>query len=236
MTLARIAATLGLMAALSACGGTPVTRNVPYEALPPVAQLEAPEGYRQASVTTDTIEGQAVPDRPAALAPVQISTYSIKIPQELTVSEANLYHPMSDIVWREDPRGNRKAQVGAILQEAMERSRGTLKGGQEVQVDLTLRRFHSLSEKARYTIGGMQTIFFDLRVSDVKTGAVVMDRLVKVNFKGFGGRKALDAEAQGITQRKRILHHVSRAITAELTLPGGWNDQDNKLDTALGQI
>ena len=231
MSIIRSVSMLVLMAAVSACGSNPVTRNAPFEAVPSKAVASAPEGYRRASLPQPTL-----PRAPVRATQVHVVDYEIKVPQHLTVSEANLYHPMSDIVWREDPFGNRKEQIGKIFQASLDTARGQLIGGQGVKVELTVRRFHALTEKARYTIGGMHTISFDMVVRDAETGAVLRQGPVKLNFEAFGGRKAIEAERQGITQKRRITDHLARAIRAELTLPGGWNDQDRKLDTALGQI
>ncbi|WP_121629679.1 DUF6778 family protein [Tropicibacter alexandrii] len=227
----RLVSVLVLMAGVSACGSTTVTRNAPFEAVPSKVVPDTPEGYRTASLP------RPAPDmRTAPAARYKVVDFEIKVPQDLTVSEANMYHPYADIVWREDPYGNRKEQVGKIFQASLERSRDGLEGAQEVKVEITVSRFHALTEKARYSVGGRHTIDFLMVVRDARTGAVLQENPVHLDFHGYGGRKALEAERQGITQKVRITQHLARAIRAELTLPGGWNDQDDKLDTALSQI
>ena len=50
----------------------------------------------------------------------QVTEITVIVPETLSVSEANSIKPRADIVWREDPLGNRHAQVQAVVQEAMD--------------------------------------------------------------------------------------------------------------------
>lgn len=44
----------------------------------------------------------------------------VRIPADLTFSEAKRYYPLADIVWRGDPPGDRHAQVANLFINAVE--------------------------------------------------------------------------------------------------------------------
>jgi hypothetical protein len=70
---------------------------------------------------------------------------------------------------------------------------------------IEVTRFHALSERARYTIGGQQEIEFVYSVRHAETGAILSaPQPVDLTFRGFGGQQAVEAERQGLTQRVRI--------------------------------
>ncbi len=170
----------------------------------------------------------------------------IDVPEELYASEANRYYPLADIVWRDDPYGNRHAQVAAVLDEGLSRGLTHLKGDRPVYFDIKLSRFHSLTEKARYSVGGVHNIIFDLTVVDAKTNIPLHGPVeIELNLKAYGGARAFEAERRGHTQKVRILSHltgtmrrqfpglglprqaasdvqVSRAAYDPLTPPDGW--------------
>ncbi len=155
----------------------------------------------------------------------KVAAYNVKevrvtVPQTLRVSEANLYYPVADIVWRGDAYGDRYQQVKSMFDEGMGRAAAQLKQGQEVIVDVTVRRFHSLSEKARFTIGGTHSIRFDMTVLDAKTGAVVLPtREISSDLVAFGGNRAMEAERKGQTQRVRVINHLTNVLLKELSTP-----------------
>ncbi len=162
-------------------------------------------------------------------APVHFNVTDIRItvPRSLTVSEANTFKPRADIVWREDPLGDRYEQVGAIMQAALDRGVQTLKTGREVVLDVTLKNFHALTQRTRYTFGGTHAISFDLTVLDAKTGAVVEPtRTIKADFRAYGGMEALAAEARGETQKVRITDHLAKVMLYEMTRPRDFLPKD----------
>lgn len=139
----------------------------------------------------------------------QIQEIVINVPETLTVSEANRIKPRSDIVWREDPIGNRHQQVQAILAEAMEFALRPLEGATAVVVELEVTRFHALTERARYTIGGEHEVEFLFTVRNAETGvALTGPRHIDLTFRAFGGSRAVAAERNGIFQRDRIQSQV----------------------------
>ncbi|MDJ0827203.1 MAG: hypothetical protein QNJ16_17055 [Rhodobacter sp.] len=214
-----LAAALGL----SACAATetatfdvPASRNIaPTTAVN--APVEAPE---------------------AAIAPSYkvVATY-VTVPETLKVSEANRYYPSGDIVWREDPPGNRHEQVKAIVEAGLKKGTDELDGDRAVVLDVVVSRFHALTEKARYTVGGVHAVQFTMMVRDAETGEVLMDpHFVKADFPALGGQEAVEAEANGITQKVRIVDHLAFVIGEELGKAAGYAERDNGLVGAINQL
>jgi len=142
----------------------------------------------------------------------------IKVPRSLVVSEADSYKPAADIVWRGDPFGDRYAQVKAIFEEGIGRGVRSLQGNLPVVVHIEVRKFHALTERTRYSVGGTHAIDFLLSVTNGRTGEVIIPPyLVSTRLKGYGGDKALAAERIGLTQKVRITAHLAGLIRQELT-------------------
>ncbi len=156
---------------------------------------------------------------------VMVSQYDVEditviVPRDLVVSEANSYRPKADIVWRGEPLGDRYVQVEAILTEAMAAGTAMMTTGPKVDVEITLARFHCVTERTRYSIGGMHAMQFDLTVTDAETG-VVLDgpRRVVADVKASGGAKAIAEDAAGLTQRVVVANRLAEAIRYELSRP-----------------
>jgi uncharacterized protein DUF6778 len=162
---------------------------------------------------TPVAAGAVVPD-------YSVVALNVTVPETLKVSEANRYYPIADIVWRGDPYGNRYQQVRDIFLSGMGRGADSMQGGQQVVVDVEVLRFHSLTEKTRYSIGGSHSITFSLQVRDAATGAILQQpRVIKADLEGFGGDQAIEAERIGQTQKVRIVDHLARVIQGELARP-----------------
>ena len=208
---------------VSACANTSVaTRNVPFEApaLPtaPVAPVE----------TIALV---------APLTDVRVENVTVRVPRSLSVSEANRYLPKADIVWRGDVIGDRHAQVAAIFDTAMRRGTEALDGSVPVAIDVKVLRFHALTEKARYTVGGVHNINFELTIRNADTGALLTEpRLVRADLDGFGGKQALQAEARGLTQKVRITAHLAEVIRQELSTVEGYQNPQLGFIQAMNQI
>lgn len=159
----------------------------------------------------------------AAGGDVLVTQYKVReirvtVPDTLSASEANLFYPVADIVWRGDPRGNRHAQVGAIFEEAFAKAAEPMSRGPEVVVDVAVRRFHSVSEKTRYAFGGVASIRYDLTVRDAASGAVLDGpRRVAQDIRISGGRKAIEEEMQGLTERVVLVHNLAHGALRELS-------------------
>ncbi|CUJ98848.1 hypothetical protein PH7735_02130 [Shimia thalassica] len=178
--------------------------------------------------TVDTASRNApleqIPTEMAAPAPsFQLVGMDVDVPLTLKVSESNSYYPGGDIVWRGDTYGNRYEQVGAIFENAVQLGAGDLQGAMPVVVEIELQRFHALTEKTRYSVGGIHSIEFVMTIRDPQTGAIIRGpREIKADLEGYGGSKAIQAEARGLTQKYRITQHLARVVRDEMTLATGW--------------
>jgi hypothetical protein len=171
-------------------------------------------------------------DLPNSAAPIQfdgetvlqgqydVQAINVSVPQSLTTSEANSFHPNVEIVWRGDPLGERHAQVKAIFETAMARGTATMHSGPKVVVDIEVTRFHCLTEKTRFTVGGVHNMRFMLTVRDAATGAVIQGpRLVNADVHAAGGARAIAEDAAGRTQKVVVTERLAEVIRRELSIP-----------------
>lgn len=203
---------------VSACAGTSTTsRNAAFDAEGlPLAATEQVGAYN-----TD----------------VRVKNITIRVPRSLTVSEGNGYLPSSDIVWRGDPIGDRYAQIGAIFNDAMKKGTAALDGATLVFLDIEVTRFHALTERARYSTGGVHNINFNVTVRHAVTNAQLGEtRRVRADLTAFGGSQALAAEARGETQKVRISAFLAEVIRQELTTPEGYQNAKLGIIQAMNQI
>lgn len=181
-----------------------------------------------ASVDTATRNASFEPQQPEFVKTfplVRVGEINVLVPKTLKVSERNSYYPGGDIVWRGDAIGNRHQQVKAIFDTAFTKGTSELDGLLPVRLDIRVDRFHALTEKARYTTGGVHSITFALQIRDLETGnAIGEPRLVKADLDAFGGQQALRAEARGLTQKIRITNHLAEVIRQELSNPEGFKN------------
>jgi len=204
MITTRILAALPLLALLAACAE-------PYQvsrAAGTPAQIAAPDGF-------------AAP-APVAAPRYAVRAVSVTVPRQLKVSEANQYFPIADIVWRDDPRGDRHAQVQTIFETAVAEGTGAMHEGVPVVIEIEVTRFHALTEKARFTVGGSYAMRFMLTLRHAETGALLDGpRPVLADARAAGGARALEEEALGLTQKRVVTARLAEVIAAELTRPAG---------------
>lgn len=154
---------------------------------------------------------------PAAARDYRVAAFVFHSPDDLTVSEGNGYYPFADIVWRGDPYGNRVEQISDMFETAVLQAGRGLDGAIPVAVEITLRKFHALTERTRYTVGGVHTIRFELTIRNFETREILEGpRLVDASFPGLGGMAAIAAEQRGETQKVRILSRLTQVFTDEL--------------------
>ncbi|APE43616.1 hypothetical protein BOO69_09470 [Sulfitobacter alexandrii] len=202
----KLSAAIGIAALLSACGSMPdiASRNAPFEATAP-------------SVTQPAGPVAQTAPLPQSF---HVSRINVRVPENLSVSEANLYYPQADIVWRGDPLGDRRAQVREIFETALSLGTADLGGATDVVLDVEVTRFHSVTEKTRYSVGGVHNMEFNLTLLSAETGQPLgPTRAVETNLKAFGGQKAIDADRQGQTQKVRVTGHLAQVIRQELARP-----------------
>jgi hypothetical protein len=193
-----------------------------------------------AAVDTATRNARFEPQQPEfvqTLPTMRVTEINVLVPQTLKVSERNSYYPGGDIVWRGDAIGNRHQQVKAIFDTALSQGTAQMDGIVPVCLDIRVDRFHALTEKARYTIGGVHSIIFVLQIRDLSTGLALGEpRLVKADLDAFGGQQALRAEARGQTQKVRITNHLAEVICQELSNEEGFKNPKLGLIQALNNI
>lgn len=217
---------LGLAASLSACASVDRVSSNP-------AEISA----TRAAPLSDTFGAAEATVAPAAFKSYNVTAINVQVPQTLKVSEANRFYPGGDIVWREDPIGDRYSQVKAIITAGLEQGVANVQGDRDVVLDVVLTRFHALTEKARYTVGGVHSIQFTLQIRDAATGEVLEGpRFVKADFDALGGNAAVAAEARGVTQKVRITNQLAYVIQQELTTEKGYIAQELGFMGALNQL
>lgn len=200
---------LGLSACVSAQG--PASRNA------------SPAGSPLAAMSQSSGSTAALPASPASVflaAQYDVETVNVTVPPSLKVSEANTFKPRADIVWRGEAPGDRHQQVAAIFQDALTRGTAPMQTGRKVVLDVEVTRFHALTEKTRYTIGGMHEMRFVLTLRDAATGQVLDGpREVVADTKAAGGATAIAEDQAGRTQRVVTVERLSQVIRRELSAP-----------------
>jgi hypothetical protein len=235
----RAVVLIGLGAGVTACSTSDIpSRHTGIDELPLVETSVLPQvdtGEAIVISTPEAVEARQLVELPPAeeqvepvmpiASPVSVHAVKVRVPRSLKVSERNRYLPFDDIVWREDPIGDRHAQVQKIMQDALMRGVTPLEGPGKVDVEVELVRFHAITEKARYTTGGVHAITFDLTLRDPETGAMVVpQRRIRADLEAYGGQQAINAEALGLTQKARISDHLTEVIREELTNPEGYQN------------
>lgn len=144
----------------------------------------------------------------------RVSKININVPRTLSVSEENVYAPEADIVWRGEPEGDRHAQVAQIFHDSARAGTRALRGGRRVTLDITVHGFHALSDRARTQLSssGVHNILFDMTVRASNGTILAQEQNVQADLIAYVGEQAEAAEAQGITQRVRIVHHLTNVI------------------------
>jgi hypothetical protein len=145
----------------------------------------------------------------------------VMVPATLSVSEAKGIFPQADIVWREDPPGDRRAQVAALLDTAATAGASALQGARPVNIYITVSRFHALTFEAetRLRYSGVHDIEFNARVTDAATGEVLAGpEAIEASLPALSGVEMVQARARGETQRSQISAHVAATIRGWLGL------------------
>lgn len=151
----------------------------------------------------------------------RLADVSVSVPATLSVSEARQLLPRADIVWREDPPGDRRAQVAAILDTAVRRGAAGLWGGRPVRIALTVTRFHALTFEAetRLSRSGVHDVEFTAAVLDAGTGAVLAGpTAIEASLPALSGQQMVAARARGETQKSQITGHVAATVAGWLGL------------------
>lgn len=191
----------------------------------PPSRSEIPSGaLSAAAIPTGATAAGAVaidPSRQIVLAAqYDVAAVEVRVPRQLRVSEANLFYPVADIVWHGEALADRHAQVQAIFAEAAANATAPMTRGRAVLVDFEVARFHSVTAKARYTVGGVHNVKFIMTVRDAASGEVLDGpREVVADAKASGGARAIAEDEAGRTQRVVIVEMLTQALRRELSAP-----------------
>ncbi len=152
------------------------------------------------------------------LEPMRVASFTVTVPESLSVSEENSYDPRADIVWRADPPGSRYSQVQAVMEAGIRAGTDDLDGTLPVALNIVVQRFHSQTQKVRYSFGGDYEVHYDLEVRDARNGSVVIPayRVYAVED-APGGNAALAADLQGRTEKMDNIDLIARSIRTQLT-------------------
>lgn len=149
----------------------------------------------------------------------RVAEIDVRVPESLTLAPEGLIIGRGDILWEEDPRGDRRAQVAAVMREGLELGTAGLLGDRPVKLVVELARFHALSYRAEDTLqtSGVHNVDFTATVVDARTG----ERLAGPSFieaatPAFSGEEAKRRRAAGETQRSVIRNHLARTIAGWL--------------------
>lgn len=143
----------------------------------------------------------------------------VTVPKSLSVSEAKAILPAADIVWREDPRGDRRAQVATIVETAAKQGASGLRGSRPVMLDITVSRFHALTYEAeqRVSNAGVHNINFTIQAVDAETGAILAGpEAIEAALPALAGVQMIQARIAGQTQKSQITAHLRATVAAWL--------------------
>lgn len=156
---------------------------------------------------------------------IRVTSVSVAVPETLTVTEANILVPNADIVWHGEAYGDRRAQVGKIIETAGRQAVGGLRGSRPVVLSMTVTQFHAVTPAAVLRApSAVHNIQFMAQFVDARTGeAVTQPTLIKADLPALVGEQALamQREAGGLFlsyQKPRLVAHVTNVLKGWLGL------------------
>jgi hypothetical protein len=148
-----------------------------------------------------------------------ISDIRVGVSKGLTVSEAKSIFPIADIVWREDPLGDRRQQIGKIIADAARKGSASLHGSRPVRLEIVVSRFHALTfeAEAKLSHSGVHNIDFTLAAVDARTGEVLAGpEAVEAALPALAGTEMIEARLRGETQKSQITDHLVKVFAGWL--------------------
>lgn len=145
----------------------------------------------------------------------------VDVPQSLTVSEEKSLVPDADIVWREDPLGDRHPQVAAIMRKAIAKGASGLHGPRAVRIEARMATFHAMTFEAEQLniSAGVHNILMSIQVVDAHSGKVLFGpTTMEASFPALTGVEMIAARARGETQKSQIIEHVAQTIAGWLSI------------------
>ncbi len=174
---------------------------------------------------SDTDFTQGVGQPASQVAAWSLGGVNVNISNGLTVTQSptRRYPPLSELVWYGDPSGDRKAQVIALMADAVRAGAAdALAGSQPVTIRLNITEFHAMTPQARSSELqlGVHEIMFDISVIDASGATVASEAGVRSDLKALSGAAAVEAEQLGQGQKIRIQSRVAQVIRAWLVTAG----------------
>ena len=145
----------------------------------------------------------------------RVVSLDVVVPDTLTVSTVDSLAPEADIVWWGEPEGDRRAQVAAIIETGVAQGSRALRGPVPVHFLVVLEQFHATSPRAqRIAPSAVHNISYTVRVFDNRNGQEVTPAVhVDADLEAYVGAQLVAAQAQGGTERNRIIANIA-AVTA----------------------
>ena len=142
----------------------------------------------------------------------RVSAVDVTVPENLSVSNVNRVAPNADIVWHGEPEGDRRRQVGAIVEEGIARGASELSGPRAVTFSVTMQEFHAVTPAAvAIAPSAVHNISYMIQVFDTRTIQPVTQPIqVQADLPAFTGAAAIVAAQEGQTQKVRIVNHLTR--------------------------
>lgn len=147
----------------------------------------------------------------------RVTSVEVEVPSNLVVNEKPGLMPSGDIVWREDPPGDRRAQVAAIVRTAAGQAVSGLSGPRPVTLYLTVSRFHALTFEAetRLANAGVHNVDLVARVTDAASGEVLAGpEVIEAALPALAGAEMVAARLRGETQKSQITAHLRQTIAS----------------------
>ncbi len=150
-----------------------------------------------------------------------VDAVRVSVPDTLSVStNPNARFPSDDIVWWEDPAGDRRAQVRSIVKAGVEWG-SQLGGRRPVAIDVQVMRFHAVTPRTREVgSNSWHDITLAVNVRDLRTGTLLAKGLLEPDLDALHGAAAEAAVARGATQRARITQQIAGVTQKWLTSTG----------------
>ena len=173
----------------------------------------------------DTDFTQGVGQAASQVAAWSLGDVQVEISNKLTVTQSpsRRYPPITELVWYGDPPGDRKAQVVALMSDAVRAGAAdALVGSQPVTIALNITEFHAMTPRARATELqlGVHEIMFDISVVDASGAVIASETGVRADLQAYSGASALQAEQLGQGQKIQIQSRVAQVIRSWLVASG----------------
>ena len=170
-----------------------------------------------ASACSPNLFGSGTEPKPVMVRSYDIQNLRFGAVPDIAVSEQESYYPQTDVVWRGDPIGPRVAQIGEMFQAAFDRNKPILNGTTPVDIQITLVRFHGVTDLTRLTVGGVYNIIFNMTVIDARSGAIIEPaRLIQGDLKAPGGAGGHALIQGGQTQKVRVTDFLTNLLRQQL--------------------